>query len=170
MRIKRTPNDGNLCDFDQSPDDGFTCAVPSPSPPLKVCGPCGLLSRGTIPLGAYYMNAKGPGRYRDPNLIPDCPQSCAPDIPDKPKNDSSNTSTHVIQDSEYFVPMVVLACVLLVALTVIVYQAIQLSRYSRMKDVAGQTSSTSNPLVSQSASPAQRDPRKRDVIAPGGDL
>ena len=58
MRLKRTPQDGTNCDWDPTPEDGFSCMLPDgPPATLKVCGPCGMLSQGVIPLGAKYLNA-----------------------------------------------------------------------------------------------------------------
>ena len=59
MRLKRTPQDGENCDWDPTPEDGFSCVLPDgPPATLKVCGPCGMLSQGVIPLGAKYLNAQ----------------------------------------------------------------------------------------------------------------
>mmetsp|Transcript_106959 Transcript_106959/g.190168 ORF Transcript_106959/g.190168 Transcript_106959/m.190168 type:complete len:395 (-) Transcript_106959:58-1242(-) len=50
MRIKRHTEENQHCGIDNKPLEGVGCKYPTPSPPLKVCGMCGILSDSSYPV------------------------------------------------------------------------------------------------------------------------
>ena len=136
IRLRRQANDSLLCDWDQTPDDGYTCAKPDPTPPQKVCGPCGLLSRAVIPLGANFLNAEdSSGIYTDPALIGKCPSSGSTTI-------SSGDGAEE-EDNGYFLATVVLAILLALTMTALVYVGSLLKAANSAASIAPPKRSTS---------------------------
>ena len=132
MRLKRTPDDGANCDWDNEPEDGFSCQPPPPT--LKVCGPCGILSQGVIPLGATYLNAGSSTGLVYATSVADNDDAILVGDND---DDSENN------EDLYFYLMITFAVLFGVAAGTIVMMKINANRYRDMKG-----SSLTNPLHS----------------------
>jgi cathepsin L len=53
VRIERTDQDGEQCRMDTRPEDGSACE--GDHTPVKVCGPCGILSESSYPIKASHQ-------------------------------------------------------------------------------------------------------------------
>ena len=132
MRLKRTPQDATNCDWDNTPEDGFSCMLPNgPPDTLKVCGPCGMLSQGVIPLGATYLN-QGTSK----GLV----YATSADVPTGGDDDDDDDSNEDL----YFYLMITFAVLFGLTASIVVLMKVNANKYGSSM----QGSSLTNPIHS----------------------